>query len=242
VSRTQPHIATRAEIRPAGPADQDAIVTFLNGLSTPTRYLRFFAGFSPTSPAMLRILTGASGDVLIALVGGEVVGHAMAAYAPADVPADGPADGPAPDDPRPVAHLGVVVADAWQGRGVGSALMSALSAAVRAHGASALVMDVLRENTKVIAMIAEHWPGARYDQDAECVMISAPADAPVSPYRAAADQTPARPAPPGADPGELTGWADDRARGRAGGDDRGRRVAGGGLPGRAPAGPQPALR
>jgi len=54
VNRTQLH-AVPAVIRQAGPGDQDAIREFLDGLSVQTRYLRFFAGFSPTSPAMLRI-------------------------------------------------------------------------------------------------------------------------------------------------------------------------------------------
>jgi GNAT superfamily N-acetyltransferase len=116
VNRTQ-LIAVAAEIRRAGPGDQDAIREFLDGLSVQTRYLRFFAGFSPTSPSMLRILTGGTGDVLLARADGMVVGHAMAAYVP----------GPGPGGPGSLAHLGIVVADAWQGQGIGSALMDAVS-------------------------------------------------------------------------------------------------------------------
>ena len=156
--------AIPAEIRRAGPQDQDAIREFLDGLSVQTRYLRFFAGFSPTSPGMLRILTGGSGDVLVAWVDGMVVGHVMAAYVP----------GPGPGGGGPLAHVGIVVADAWQGRGIGSALLDALAGVVRAHGASGLVMDVLRENARMLGMIARRWPTASYDPAGDCVAITTP--------------------------------------------------------------------
>jgi GNAT superfamily N-acetyltransferase len=185
VNRTQLCTGTQAiEIRRAGPQDQDAIVAFLDGLSLQTRYLRFFAGFAPTSPSMLRILTGGSGDVLIALCRGTVVGHGLAAYVPAESAAGA---GPGPGAGLgPVAHIGVVVADGWQDQGIGSGLMAALSAAVRARGASALVLDVLRENSRVIAMITEHWPGVHYDQEAESVTVPGP----VPLYRPAARELP----------------------------------------------------
>jgi GNAT superfamily N-acetyltransferase len=163
VNRTQ-LIAVAAEIRRAGPGDQDAIREFLDGLSVQTRYLRFFAGFSPTSPSMLRILTGGTGDVLLARADGMVVGHAMAAYVP----------GPGPGGPGSLAHLGIVVADAWQGQGIGSALMDAVTATVRAHGASGLVMDVLRGNARMLGMIARRWPAASYESAGDCVTINAP--------------------------------------------------------------------
>jgi ribosomal protein S18 acetylase RimI-like enzyme len=161
VNRTQ-LIAVAAEIRRAGPGDQDAIREFLDGLSVQTRYLRFFAGFSPTSPSMLRILTGGTGDVLLAWADGMVVGHAMAAYVPG------------PGGPGQLAHLGIVVADARQGQGIGSALMDAVTATARAHGASGLVMDVLRGNARMLGMIARRWPAASYESAGDCVTINTP--------------------------------------------------------------------
>ncbi len=59
------------------------------------------------------------------------------------------------------ADVGVVVADAWQGLGVGSALMSALTASARARGVTSLIMDVLPGNRRMLALIARHWPAAR---------------------------------------------------------------------------------
>lgn len=156
-----------ASIRWAGPGDQDAIREFLDGLSVQTRYLRFFAGFSPTSPSMLRILTGGSSDVLLAWADGMVVGHVMAAYVP----------GPGPGGPGAFAHIAIVVADAWQGQGIGSALLDTLTGVVRAHGASGLEMDVLRENARMLGMIARRWPEASYTPAGDSVTINTPVPA-----------------------------------------------------------------
>src|SRR6185436_15625 len=49
--------------------------------------------------------------------------------------------------------VGHVVADAWQRRGVGAALMRALIARAQARGVTALAMDVLPGNRRVLAMI-----------------------------------------------------------------------------------------
>ncbi len=56
--------------------------------------------------------------------------------------------------------VGVVVADAWQSKGVGAALMRALIARAQARGVTTLAMDVLPGNRRVLAMILGHWPDA----------------------------------------------------------------------------------
>src|ERR1700689_5040664 len=105
-----------AAIRPARPADLPALRDFFAGLSAQTRYLRFFAPVTP-GPGMLHRMSGGDGyaDVVVAVRGGVIIGHAMAV------------DQVGPRGARS-ADAGVVVADAWQGLGVGSALMRALAA------------------------------------------------------------------------------------------------------------------
>lgn len=154
------HLAGEVEIRQAGGEDCDALTKFLTDLSLRTRYLRFFAGVMPTSPAMLRILTGGQGDVtaVVATEKDVIIGHAMAAYVPGA-------------DQASLAHIGVVVADAWQGQGVGSALMRALTAAIRDHGTRTMLLEVLPENRRVLTMITDRWPAARYERSADCVTI-----------------------------------------------------------------------
>jgi GNAT superfamily N-acetyltransferase len=57
--------------------------------------------------------------------------------------------------------VGLVVADRWQRRGVGSALLGALITEAAAREVQVLVMDVLPENRRMQAIIGRRWPGAR---------------------------------------------------------------------------------
>ena len=66
-----------------------------------------------------------------------------------------------------MADIGVVVNDAWQGRGVGSALMRALITGAQARGVTTLEMDVLDSNRQVLAMVTGHWPAARVDRNSD---------------------------------------------------------------------------
>jgi ribosomal protein S18 acetylase RimI-like enzyme len=148
--------------RPCG-RDHGAIRDFLDGLSPRARYLRFFSGAAPAGPAMLRILAGegASTDALVATGDGVIIGHAMAA------------DRTGPGGTR-LTEIGVVVADAYRGRGVGSALVRQLVARAGTRGAAAVVMEVLAENRQVLTMIADHWPVASQESSGACITFWAP--------------------------------------------------------------------
>ena len=151
----------RILIRQAGGGDLGGLRDFLSGLSVRTRYLRFFAG-APASAAMLRVLAGQrpDADALVATRNGVIIGHAMAV------------DTAAPPGAA-ATEIGVVVADAWQGRGVGSGLVRALTSRARARGATTLVMEVMAENRRVLDMIARRWPDARYDRSGAYVTVHA---------------------------------------------------------------------
>ena len=163
IARTPCHAA---EIRRAEPSDLVALGEFFAGLSARTRSRRFFAPVTPTS-AMLRHLSGGTGNVeaVLATAGGGIVGHAMAADR-------------AGSDGDSITEIGVVVADAWQGRGVGSALVRALLASAQARGITFLTMDVLPGNRQVLAMILSHWAeaGIEYAQDCVTVHVRLPQD------------------------------------------------------------------
>ena len=75
-----------------------------------------------------------------------------------------------------VTDIGVVVADAWQGRGLGSALTRALVTGARARGVTQLEMDVLHGNRQVLDMITGHWPAAciGYSPDSVSIRIRLP--------------------------------------------------------------------
>jgi len=145
-------------IRQADPDDMPALSDFFAGLSAHTRHLRFFGPVTPGAD-LLRTLSGCPGnvDALVAVRAGVIVGHAMAV------------DRAEPRELRGIriADIGVVVNDAWQGRGVGSALMRALVTGAQARGVTTLEMDVLNGNRQVLGMITGHWPGAHVEHNSD---------------------------------------------------------------------------
>jgi GNAT superfamily N-acetyltransferase len=144
------------------------------------------AGPAGDSPA-------AGTDALVATLGDVIIGHAMAVDRPVQsavrpaqsavrpaqsavrpaqsaVRAARPAVRPAPPGGL-VTEFGVVVADAWQAQGVGSALVRALISRAQARGVTSLSLDVLPANRPVLAMIAAHWTAVRTQRHADCVTI-----------------------------------------------------------------------
>ena len=150
------------------PADLAALSDFFARLSVESRYLRFFA---PVTPArgLLHLLAGgpANVDAIVAVADGVVVGHAMAADRPDREDSGDPCGARATD-------VGVVVADAWQRRGVGAALMRALVTRAQARGVTSLAMDVLPGNRQVLAMVIGHWPDAAIDHSPDSLDIRIP--------------------------------------------------------------------
>jgi GNAT superfamily N-acetyltransferase len=145
-------------IRQADPDDMPALSDFFAGLSAHTRHLRFFGPVTPGAD-LLRTLSGCPDnvDALVAVRAGVIVGHAMAVDRV----------DPAGSRGTRVTDIGVVVNDAWQGRGVGSALMRALVTGAQARGVTALEMDVLGGNRQVLTMITGHWPAACVDHNSD---------------------------------------------------------------------------
>jgi GNAT superfamily N-acetyltransferase len=140
------------EIRAASAADCEAIKSFIMGLSLRARFLRFFSPVAPPSSAVLRRMCGVSPDtdVLVATDSGAVVGHAMAVDA---TECDG----------RRVADIGLVVTDHWQNHGIGSEMFGQVIARAADRGVSGLVMEVLPENRRMLAMITSRWGDAGYE-------------------------------------------------------------------------------
>ena len=164
-------------IRSVGPADLAALSGFFAGLSVESRYLRFFASVTPAH-GLLHLLSGgpANVDAIVAVADGVIVGHAMAADRPGDPCGTQMTD------------VGVVVADAWQRRGVGAALMRALVLRAQARGVTSLAMDVLPANRRVLAMIMGHWRDVAvgYSPDSLDIRIPLPR------YQPRRQQSPAR--------------------------------------------------
>jgi GNAT superfamily N-acetyltransferase len=150
-------------IRGAVPADCDAIRSFVSGLSLRARFLRFFTPIWQPSSAMLRRMCGGDGaaDALVATDGSAIIGHAMAS------------DAVGPDGCL-TADIGLVVADHWQNRGVGSEMLGRLVRRAAERGVSVLVMDVLPENRRMLAMISHRWADAGYHFAGGSVTVRVP--------------------------------------------------------------------
>jgi ribosomal protein S18 acetylase RimI-like enzyme len=150
-------------VRPADPADDAAIREFLCGLSVRTQYLRFFTAMCPPSRGLLKALTAGHPRADILLVTGEdgqVVGHGMAVDAPGE--RAGSAD------------LGLVIADDWQGQGLGPVLLRLLEQRAAARGITTVVLDVLPENRRMLGIVDRRWPAADRRRTLDSINITAP--------------------------------------------------------------------
>jgi GNAT superfamily N-acetyltransferase len=161
MSRTQVS-RLAAVIRPARTADLPALGDFFAGLSVQARYLRFFSPITPGAALLTRLCGGGTTtDALLATRGGVIIGHGMAADR------SGPGG-------AVVTDIGVVVADAWQGQGVGAALVRALITGAQVRGVTLVTMDVLPGNHRARAMITDHWPVAGTRRSRDCETIDVP--------------------------------------------------------------------
>jgi ribosomal protein S18 acetylase RimI-like enzyme len=127
-------------LRPLASGDRALIVDAFERLSPRSRYLRFF---TPV-PRLPKRTLDALMDVdqvdhiaLIALHEGRAAGVVRAVR---------------DRDDRSLAHLALTVVDAYQGRGLGRALIAAIRDSAAARGVRALVLDVHPENDVMLRL------------------------------------------------------------------------------------------
>jgi len=150
-------------VRPVRPADAEAIQEFVRALSDASRRLRFFAPIRELAPAALARLTESTSRrdrVLLAEAhdGEEWCMVALAQYALGD--------------DVETRDLALVVADAWQGRGIGRALMGMLIQSAHDAGCARVVADVLRDNQAMLALgLAYDFTVARSPHDSTMLRL-----------------------------------------------------------------------
>jgi GNAT superfamily N-acetyltransferase len=125
-------------VRPVGGHDEAALRAFLEGVS-PDSLRRRFCGAADASRAATCLLQGRRADdiALVAHAGSspEIVAHAASFQI---------------DATR--AEVAFLVSDTWQGRGLGSLLLSRLAHRARSQGVTKFVADVLPGNHAMIAV------------------------------------------------------------------------------------------
>lgn len=130
-------------VRPMRPSDAPALVKFHEGLSQRTRHLRFFSAYPRIPERDLHRFTHVDHHDRVALLvelRGEII--AVGRY-----------EGMGPGGPS--AEVAFVVADAHQGRGIGSALLEHLAAAARESGIKRFHAIVLVENISMMRVFRD---------------------------------------------------------------------------------------
>lgn len=135
---------TSIHVRPIRPEDAALEQAFMQALSDETRYYRFFYRVNDLTPQMLARFTQVDYDREMALVALTDVETrpAFAGVARYIANAD-----------QTSAEFAIVVADAWQRRGVGRVLMRGLIVCAKRRGFETLRGTILRENEPMIAFV-----------------------------------------------------------------------------------------
>ena len=123
-------------IRPISPADSDALVRFHQGLSDETTRLRFFVCHPELACSEVVYFTHVDHhdrEALLALAGDDIVGVGRYDRIPRTSDAE----------------VAFVVADGWQGTGVGTHLLEHLVHRATVEGVTRFLADTLAENYRM---------------------------------------------------------------------------------------------
>ena len=129
---------------PAKPSDAPAVRLLLNGLSDRSRWLRFFSAF-PNLAKAARWATEVDNGRRYGLVAttegdGRMVGHAGLERA---------------SDRPERAEVALEIADAMQGKGLGTVLLGQLAESANKLGIQVLVAEVLPENRQMLRVLRD---------------------------------------------------------------------------------------
>ena len=130
-------------LRPIRPEDAVREQAFVHALSNEARYFRFHDSLRDLTPRMLAHFTDIDYHDHLALIAVNEAESPPLQIAVCRYIVD--PDGQA-------CEFAIVVADAWQGRGLAMLLMEALMAAARARGVRRMYGDVLASNHKMLAL------------------------------------------------------------------------------------------
>jgi RimJ/RimL family protein N-acetyltransferase len=137
---------TRLVLRMVRPSDKEAFAEGLAGLSERTRYQRFMAPKKGFTDAELVFLTEVDGENHLAIVAGrerpgaEPEGIGVGRLVRME------------DDPES-AELGIVVADAWQRRGIGRLLLERTTAAAAERGIRRIRAQLMADNGQALGLL-----------------------------------------------------------------------------------------
>jgi acetyl coenzyme A synthetase (ADP forming)-like protein len=146
-------------IRAAKTTDQAAILAFLKGLSDESRRLRFRSATTDVDATAKRWagVEGCADCSVLAVLGGEIVGQASYDRI---------------GDDR--AEVGFTVADASQGRGIGTLLLKRLAETADLEGIAVFEAELLAENAKMLEVFRESGFGITMKSEPGTIRIQFP--------------------------------------------------------------------
>jgi len=132
-------------LRPVLPEDRDRLQSGLLQMSSESRYRRFFSPVRGLTEEQLRYFTEVDQENHVAWIGLDA--------SSAGLPGIGIARFIRMKERPTTAEVAFAVIDAFQGRGLGTALLAVLYLMARARGVQTLQAVVLTENTKIVSWL-----------------------------------------------------------------------------------------
>ena len=157
-------------IRPLRRSDLDIESAFVEGLSRETRHNRLLGGAINISREYIEQLTTIDYRTDMALAAVVMTQSSEVLIGVARYVMDtAPGDSVASDSPAPC-EFAIVVADAWQGRGIGKNLMLKLIGVARARGIPQMYGEILAMNHGMLEMVRKlGFHTARHPEDATVI-------------------------------------------------------------------------
>jgi len=136
----------RVTIRPIRPEDAGIEQAFVKALSPEAKYFRFMSSLNELTPAMLARFTQVDYDQEMALIAvvPEGAGERQIGVGRYVIDPGGES-----------CEFALVVAQAWQGRGLGRHLMTRLIELARARGVAVMRGEILAANAGMLALVAD---------------------------------------------------------------------------------------
>ena len=140
------------------PEDAERLLRFHETLSSETTYLRYFSFHPELRPQELYRFTHVDHrdrEAVVAVVAGEIVG--VARFDRLETPAE--------------AEVAFVVADSWQGRGLGTLLFERLAQRARRLGIERFIAQTLAHNTRMLSVFHHTGLPVTHRRDAEIIHL-----------------------------------------------------------------------
>ena len=136
----------RVRLRPIRPDDEPRLSELYDRSSRDTRYQRFFTVMRRLPPDWAHFLANVDYDRRLALVAEDVTAPATRLIGVARYEPGG-------DD---IAEIALVVEDTWQGKGVGTRLLTELFRAAAENGITRFRAFTLADNRRMLGLLARH--------------------------------------------------------------------------------------